>query len=312
MEKKKLAGRVWVAGHQGFVGQALVRQLREEGCSLITVERSQLDLRDKGAVLRFLQEQQPDLVINAAAKVGGIKANNESPATFFYDNLQISTNIIDGAYQVKVPSLVNLGSSCFYPRESAQPITESALLTGPLEPTNEGYALAKISAAKMCDFYRIQYGCDFSSAVPTNLYGPGDHFDPLRSHVIPAMISKFHQAKAAGEESVCFWGTGFPLRQFLHVTDAVAGLIYWLKHRKNADMVNIAGGEEVTIKQLAEKIATVVGYRGRIDFDSSHPDGMPRKSLCGAKLEQLGWQPQVSFDDGLREVYADFLATECS
>ena len=312
LDNKYSGKKIWVAGHQGFIGQELVHQLTNIGGTLITIKRQELNLCDKTAIITFLREQKPEMIINAAARVGGINANSSLPASFFYENLQISTNMIDAAWREDIPELVNLGSSCFYPKQSSQPITEEALLTGGLEPTNEGYALAKIAATKMCDFYRTQYGCNFSTAVPTNLYGPGDHFDPLRSHVVPAMIHKLHQAKIARHDEVCFWGTGNPLRQFLHVADAVSGLLFWLDHRDSSEIINIAGGKEATIRELAEMIASIVGYQGVIQFDSSHPDGMMRKSLCGKKLKNLGWQPKISFSDGLRKTYEYYLETQCN
>jgi GDP-L-fucose synthase len=303
-----LAGRrVWVAGHRGLVGSAIHRRLAREECEVLTVGRSDVDLRRQTDVEDWLADQRPDAVIVAAAKVGGILANSTQPAEFLYDNLAIEANIIEGARRTSVAKLVFLGSSCIYPKLAPQPMPESAMLTGPLEPTNEWYAIAKIAGIKMCQAYRAQYGSDFISAMPTNLYGPGDNFDLASSHVLPALMRKVHEAKAASEKTVEIWGSGKPLREFLYVDDCADAIIYLLKHYSGNEHVNVGSGEETSIAALARTIADVIGYGGKFHYDKSKPDGMPRKLLDVARLSALGWSAQTSLTDGIRQTYAWYL-----
>jgi GDP-L-fucose synthase len=304
-----LAGkRVWVAGHRGMVGAALVRRLASERCEVLTATRSELDLTHTEAVESWLAEQRPQAVIVAAAKVGGILANDTYPAEFLHDNLALETSIIHAAWRAKVEKLLFLGSSCIYPKLAPQPIQESALLTGPLEPTNEWYAIAKIAGIKLAQAYRKQYGCDFISAMPTNLYGPGDNFDLASSHVVPALIRKAHEAKAAGAESLTIWGSGTPRREFLHVDDCADALVHVLKVYSHDEHINVGFGEDLTIRELAETIARVVGFEGRIATDPSKPDGTPRKLIAADKLRALGWRPRIGLEDGLASTYRWFLA----
>ncbi|MCP4327663.1 MAG: GDP-L-fucose synthase [Alphaproteobacteria bacterium] len=299
-----LAGRrVWVAGHGGMVGQALVRRLAGEGCEILTVPRREADLRDQAATEAWIADNKPDAVFVAAATVGGILANDSRPAEFLYDNLMIEANIVHAAWRHGIAKLLFLGSSCIYPREAAQPMREEALLTGPLEPTNEWYAVAKIAGIKLCQAYRRQYGADFISAMPTNLYGPGDNFDLRSSHVVPALIRKCHEAKAAGGDSVEIWGTGTPRREFLYVDDLADALVHLMRVYSGDDHVNVGGGQEVSIAELAETVAGVVGFRGRFDYDSSKPDGTPRKLLDASRLAALGWRAETSLGDGLAVTY---------
>ena len=303
-----LAGRrVWVAGHRGLVGSAIHRRLAREECEVLTVGRSDVDLRRQTDVEDWLADQRPDVVVVAAAKVGGILANSTQPAEFLYDNLAIEANIIEGARRTSVAKLVFLGSSCIYPKLAPQPMPESSMLTGPLEPTNEWYAIAKIAGIKMCQAYRAQYGSDFISAMPTNLYGPGDNFDLASSHVLPALMRKVHEAKAASEKTVEIWGSGKPLREFLYVDDCADAIIYLLKHYSGNEHVNVGSGEETSIAQLARTIADVIGYGGKFHYDKSNPDGMPRKLLDVARLSALGWSAQTSLTDGIRQTYAWYL-----
>ena len=274
---------------------------------MLTVGRSDVDLRRQTDVEDWLADQRPDVVVVAAAKVGGILANSTQPAEFLYDNLAIEANIIEGARRTSVAKLVFLGSSCIYPKLAPQPMPESAMLTGPLEPTNEWYAIAKIAGIKMCQAYRAQYGSDFISAMPTNLYGPGDNFDLASSHVLPALMRKVHEAKAAGEKTVEIWGSGKPLREFLYVDDCADAIIYLLKHYSGNEHVNVGSGEETSIAQLARTIADVIGYGGKFHYDKSKPDGMPRKLLDVARLSALGWSAQTSLTDGIRQTYAWYL-----
>jgi len=274
---------------------------------VLTVGRSDVDLRRQTDVEDWLADQRPDVVVVAAAKVGGILANSTQPAEFLYDNLAIEANIIEGARRTSVAKLVFLGSSCIYPKLAPQPMPESSMLTGPLEPTNEWYAIAKIAGIKMCQAYRAQYGSDFISAMPTNLYGPGDNFDLASSHVLPALMRKVHEAKAASEKTVEIWGSGKPLREFLYVDDCADAIIYLLKHYSGNEHVNVGSGEETSIAALARTIADVIGYGGKFHYDKSKPDGMPRKLLDVARLSALGWSAQTSLTDGIRQTYAWYL-----
>jgi GDP-L-fucose synthase len=298
--------RVWVAGHRGMVGSALLRRLEQENCTILTVGREEVDLTRQGQVARWLGKAQPQAIFLAAAKVGGILANATTPAQFLYDNLAIALNVIDAAADMGVEKLVFLGSSCIYPKFAPQPISESALLTGPLEPTNEWYAVAKIAGLKLCQAYRRQHGCDFISAMPTNLYGPGDNFDLTTSHVIPALMRKAHEAKISGAAQMIVWGSGTPRREFLHVDDAADALVHLMTHYSGEEHVNVGSGSDLTILELAQLIARVVGFTGRISTDPSKPDGTPRKLLDTSKLMGLGWQPQVGLEEGLASTYQWF------
>jgi GDP-L-fucose synthase len=300
--------RVWVAGHRGMVGSALVRQLQNENCSVLTVGRDMLDLRDTFAVKSWMNANGPQAVVLAAAKVGGIVANDSWPADFLYDNLAIENAIIHGAFETNVEKLLFLGSSCIYPKFAPQPITEDALLTGPLEPTNEWYAIAKIAGIKLAQAFRRQHGCDFISAMPTNLYGPGDNFDLTSSHVIPALIRKAHEAKQAGSTSMTIWGTGSPRREFLHVDDCAAAMVFLLKNYSEDSHVNVGSGSDVTIDELAKLVIQAVGFNGALTYDTSKPDGTPRKLMSNAKLNSMGWSPKINLEDGLKTTYQWFLA----
>jgi GDP-L-fucose synthase len=309
----RLAGkRLWVAGHRGLVGQALVRRLEREECELVTVGRGELDLRRQADTEAWLDANRPQVVFLAAALVGGIHANNTRPAEFIYDNLAIATNVIHGAWRCGVSKLVALGSSCIYPREAAQPLVEESLLTGPLEPTNEWYAVAKIAALKLCQAYRRQYGADFISAMPTNLYGPGDRFDPQSSHVVPALLQKIHAAHVRNEPAVSIWGTGKPRRELMYVDDCADALVHLAAHYSGEDPVNVGTGVDVTIRELAELIAGIVGYRGGFEFDTSRPDGTPQKKLDVSRLSELGWRARTDLETGLRQSYACYLSEWCS
>ena len=304
-----LAGRrVWVAGHRGMVGSAVVRRLKTEPCETLTVGRDSVDLRRQEAVERWMTEARPDVVILAAATVGGILANDTHPADFLYDNLAIEANIIEAARHVGVKKLLFLGSSCIYPRLAPQPMREDALLTGPLEPTNQWYAVAKIAGIMLCRAYRRQHGCDFISAMPTNLYGIADNFDLQSSHVVPALIAKAHSAKASGSGEVEIWGTGSPRRELLEVDDLADALVFLLQHYSGEDHINIGVGSDVTVRELAETIMRVVGVNGRLRFDTSKPDGTPRKLLDSSRLQSLGWRPRTPLEEGLRKAYAWYLA----
>jgi GDP-L-fucose synthase len=304
------AKRVWVAGHRGMVGSALARKLSLVGADVLSVNRSACDLRDQAAVHAWVAEKKPDAVFLAAAVVGGIEANRTRPAEFLYDNLLIAANIIHASAEHGIGKLMFLGSSCFYPREAEQPIREDTLLKGPFEPTNEWYAVAKVAGAKLCQAYRRQYGNDFISVVPTNLYGPGDNFDLASSHVIPAMIRRLHEAKAEEAGPVQIWGSGKPRREFLYVDDAADALIYLMEHYSDESIINVAGGEDVSIAELAELVGEVVGYGGGFHFDTSKPDGMPRKMLDDSRIRATGWRPAVSLREGLRRTYTSFLERE--
>jgi len=303
----KLDVTTYVAGHRGMVGSALVRALNAAGCqNLVLRTSSELDLRDQAAVREFMMETRPEHVYLAAAKVGGIHANNTYKADFLYDNLMMEANIIEAAREAGVSKLLFLGSSCIYPKHAAQPMTEDALLTGALEPTNEPYAIAKIAGLKLCDAYRDQHGCNFISAMPTNLYGPGDNYHPQNSHVLPALVRRFHEAKTSGAPEVVCWGTGSPMREFLHVDDLAQACLHLMVHHDQPGWVNVGTGTDVTIKELAELIASVVGYEGSIVWDTTQPDGTPRKLLDVSKINGLGWKASTTLEDGVRAVYADF------
>ena len=296
--------RIFVAGHRGLVGSAVVRALRAKGFdNLLLRTRQELDLTDQAAVYRFFEEQRPDYVFLVAGKVGGILANSSYPADFIRDNMMIQSNIIDAAWRHKTRKLLDLGSSCIYPKLAPQPMTEDCLLSGALEPTNEWYAVAKIAGLKMCQAYRRQHGFDAISLMPTNLYGPGDNFDLDSSHVLPAMIRKFDDAKQRGDDHVTLWGTGSPRREFLHVDDLAGACLYVMEHYEGEAFLNAGVGEDVSIRELAELVQRVVGFEGRIEWDSSKPDGTPRKLLDVSKLHALGWRAEIPFEDGVRSTY---------
>lgn len=299
--------RVFVAGHRGLVGSSLCRELQRRGFRhLLTRTRAELDLLDGAAVQRFYQTERPDFVLVAAAKVGGILANSTRPAEFLYENLQLQNHLIHGAYQAGVKKLLFLGSSCIYPKHAPQPLKEEYLLTAPLEPTNEWYAVAKIAGLKLGQACRRQYGCDFISAMPTNLYGPNDNYDPQSSHVLPALLRKFHEAKTAKAPTVTCWGTGAPLREFLYADDLARACVFLMENYSEEGFINVGSGQEVTIRELAETIAAIVGYRGEILWDASKPDGTPRKLLDSARLFALGWKPEVDLETGIRLAYEDY------
>lgn len=296
--------KIYVAGHRGLVGSAIVRNLKEKGyTNIIGRTHKELDLTSQAQVERFFEEERPQVVVLAAAKVGGIHANNSTPADFIYENLQIQCNVIKCCHEYKVKKLLFLGSTCIYPKMAPQPILEDALLTGPLEETNEAYAIAKIAGLEMCKFYQRQYGDDFISCMPTNLYGPHDNYDLDGSHVMPAMIRKFHEAKHSLAPAVELWGTGTPLREFLYVDDMADACVFLLEHYSGEQHVNIGTGKEVTIKQLAETVKNVVGYQGHIIWNSAMPDGTPRKLTNVSKLHALGWKHKVELDEGIRLAY---------
>ena len=295
--------KVFVAGHRGLVGSAICRRLQADDVELLVAERSELDLMDQKGVDQWFREHGVDQVYLAAARVGGIYANDTYPAEFIHDNLAIQTNVIQAAWQYGVTKLLFLGSSCIYPKLAPQPMSEDSLLTGPLEPTNEWYAIAKIAGIKMCQAYRKQYGFDAIAAMPTNLYGPGDNFDLENSHVLPALIRKFHEAKEAGEPSVTVWGTGSPRREFLHVDDLADACVFLMRNYSSPDIVNIGWGRDISIAELAETVRDIVGFQGEIVYDTSKPDGTPRKLLDTARLTAAGWQPSITLADGIRETY---------
>jgi len=301
--------RIYVAGHQGMVGSAIWRELQRQGFTrLIGRTRAELDLLDGPAVARFYAEEKPEFVFVAAARVGGIHANDTRPVDFLYENLQIQNHLIHGAWRAGVRKLLFLGSSCIYPRLAPQPMKEEHLLTGPLEPTNQWYAVAKIAGIKLCQAFRRQYGCDFISAMPTNLYGPNDNYDPMSSHVLPALIRKFHEGKAAGAEAVTCWGSGAPLREFLYADDLAAACVFLMRHYSEEAFINVGSGVELSIRELAGMVARVVGFTGRIVWDTSQPDGTPRKLLDSTRIFALGWRPAVELERGIRMAYEDFLA----
>jgi GDP-L-fucose synthase len=300
--------RIFVAGANGLVGSAVVRALRRAGFgNLLTPPRAELDLRDAGGVQRFFERSAPECVILAAARVGGIHANNTYPADFILDNLAIQNHVIESAWRTGARKLVFLGSSCIYPRMAEQPIREEALLTGPLEPTNEAYAIAKIAGIRLCQALRRQYGFDAISLMPTNLYGPGDNFHPQDSHVLPGLLHRFHQAKQAGAASVTIWGTGSPRREFLHVDDMAEATVFLMRAYSDEGIVNVGTGEDVSILELAQLIRAVVGFRGEILLDTSRPDGTPRKLLDVSRIHALGWQHRIPLAEGVRDTYAWYL-----
>jgi nucleoside-diphosphate-sugar epimerase len=311
--------KYYVAGHRGMVGGAILRKLERRGADVVTRRHDELDLIDQTAVRDFMRSEQPDVVILAAAKVGGIHANNTYPAEFIYENLMMEANVIHQAFEAGVTRLLFLGSSCIYPKFADQPMREEALLTGTLEPTNEPYAIAKIAGIKLCESFNRQYGTDFRSVMPTNLFGPGDNFHPENSHVLPALIRRFHEAARDGVEEVVVWGTGKPMREFLHVDDMAAASLFVLDldqetyARETTPMlshINVGSGEDVTIRELAETVARVVGFNGQIAFDASKPDGTPRKLMDVSRLHRMGWQASIELEDGIQSTYEWFLDQE--
>ena len=308
-DQYRLAGkRVWVAGHTGMVGSSLVRRLASEACEILTVTSKSLDLRNQAAVNTWLAANKPQAIFLSAAKVGGIMANDTRRGEFLYDNLAIATNVIHAAHTTGVEKLMFLGSTCIYPRLAPQPMREEALLTGPLEPTNEPYAIAKIAGIKLCEAYRSQYGCDFISVMPTNLYGPGDNYHPEHSHVVAALIRRFHEAKVSGSTEVVVWGSGTPRREFLYVEDLADACVFLMRRYSAPEIVNVGTGEDLSIEAFAMQVADLVGYHGRISYDRSKPDGTPRKLVDVTRLTQLGWRSRTSLQAGLKLAYAAFLA----
>lgn len=305
--------RIFVAGHRGMVGAAVVRRLRQGGFNnLLLASRSELDLTSQDAVNRWFADNRPEVVVFAAAKVGGIHANSTYPAEFLYQNLAMASNAVHAAWQTGTQRFLFLGSTCIYPRLAPQPIAEDSLLTSPLEQTNEAYAIAKIAGLKLCQYYRRQYGVLYHSAMPTNLFGPGDNYHPDNSHVLPALIRRFHEAKLADAPYVSIWGSGTPLREFLHVDDLAAGIVHLLELTEPPDLVNIGSGQEITIRGVAELVAEVIGYKGRIENDLSKPDGTPRKLSDISLIKSTGWAPQISLKTGLADAYQDFLKSTSS
>lgn len=302
--------KIYVAGHRGMVGSAIFRALRESGhTNLIGKTSSELDLRDRTAVAAFFEDEQPEYVFLAAAKVGGIQANNTFRAEFLHDNLAIELNVINESYIAGVKKLLFLGSSCIYPQLAPQPLKEEYLLTGVLEPTNEPYAIAKIAGIKLCEAYRDQYGCNFISAMPTNLYGPNDNYDLKNSHVLPALMRKFHEAQDSGSSEVEIWGSGTPKREFLHVDDMAEACVFLMENYDGKDFVNVGIGEDISISDLASLIAQIVGFEGSLKFDRSKPDGTPRKLMDVSRINQLGWTAQIHLEKGIKMVYEDFKAS---
>jgi GDP-L-fucose synthase len=300
--------RIYVAGHRGLVGSAIWRELQRRGfTALIGRTRAELDLLDAVGIREFYAQAKPEYVIDAAGRVGGILANSRHPAEFLFQNLQVQNNVIHGAYQAGVRKLLFLGSSCIYPRLAPQPLKEEYLLSGPLEPTNEWYAVAKIAGIKMCQAYRRQYGCDFISAMPTNMYGPNDNYDLQGSHVLPALIRKFHEAKVANAPTVTCWGTGSPLREFLYSDDLARACVFLLENYSEEQFINVGSGSEVSVRELTETIKRVIGFSGQIVWDKTKPDGTPRKLMDSSRLFALGWRPQVELESGIRLAYQDFL-----
>lgn len=303
--------KIYIAGHRGMVGSAIMRKLTKEGfLNLVTKTSSELDLRNQQSVNDFFEKERPAFVFLAAAKVGGIMANNTYKAEFLYDNLMIETNIIQAAYKNDVKKLLFLGSSCIYPKLAPQPLKEEYLLSGLLEPTNEPYAIAKIAGIKLCEYYREQYGCNYISAMPTNLYGPNDNYDLQNSHVLPALIRKFHEAKISSASLVTLWGSGAPKREFLHVDDLANACFHFMQHYNEKQFLNIGTGQDLPIRDLAELIKNIVGYQGEIIWDSSKPDGTPRKLMDVSKAHSLGWTHEISLEEGIKKTYADFLALD--
>jgi GDP-L-fucose synthase len=304
MEKKS---KIYVAGHRGLAGSAIVRKLKKEGYeNLVLRTSSQVDLREQPSVKTFFEEEQPEYVFLAAAKVGGINANNTYPGTFLYDNLCIQNNVIHESYKSGVKKLLFLGSSCIYPKNAPQPIKEEYLLSGYLEPTNDAYAIAKIAGIKMCQSYHKQYGCNFISAMPTNLYGPGDNYDLKNSHVLPALLRKFLEAKINNDQTVTIWGTGNPRREFLHVDDVAAACYFLMQHYNDPAILNIGVGKDISIAEMAAMIKNISGFEGRMIFDSSMPDGTFQKLLDVSKIHALGWKAEIGFEDGVRKTYEEF------
>jgi GDP-L-fucose synthase len=306
-------GPLFVAGHRGLAGGAVLRALQRRGDqNILTRTRQELDLENSAAVRDFLQRAKPEAVIIAAAKVGGIQANDRYPVEFLLQNLQIQSNLISGSYEAGVKKVLFLGSSCIYPKFAPQPIPEEALLTGPLEPTNEAYAIAKITAIKLCQAYAREYGANFISVMPTNLYGPGDNFDLEKSHVLPALLRKAHEAKLRDDSELVVWGTGIPRREFLHCDDLAEALLFLLEHYHQPQIINVGWETDVSVRELAEMICEITGFTGTLRFDSSKPDGTPRKLLSTAKLRKLGWEPKITLDEGIRETYRWFLENQPS
>jgi GDP-L-fucose synthase len=300
--------RLFVAGHRGLVGSAICRELQRAGFrQVIARTHAELDLLDGQAVRDFYQTERPEYVFAAAARVGGILANDSQPAQFLYENLQIQNHLIHGAFRAGVKKLLFLGSSCIYPKMAPQPLQEESLLTGPLEPTNQWYSVAKIAGIKMCQAYRRQYGCDFISAMPTNLYGIGDNYDPQSSHVLPALIRKFHEAKATDSKTVTCWGTGTPLREFLFADDLARACVFLMANYSEEGFINVGFGEEISVRELASMVRRVIGFEGEISWDHSKPDGTPRKLLDSSRLFALGWRPSIDLKTGLQFAYKDFL-----
>lgn len=300
--------KIYVAGHRGMVGSAISRLLKKQGyCNIIERTSKEVDLRNQSQVLAFFEKEKPEYVFLAAAKVGGILANNTYRADFLYDNLMIASNVIHAAYQTGTKKLLNLGSSCIYPKFADQPLKEEYLLTGELEPTNEPYAIAKIAGIKLCETYRDQYDCNFISAMPTNLYGPNDNYNLETSHVVPALIRKFHQAKEEGQDAVEIWGTGSPLREFLYVDDLADACLHLMLEYDDKQFVNVGYGSDITIKELALTIKKVVGFKGELKFDTTKPDGTPKKLMDSSKMRNLGWEPKINLEQGIALAYADAL-----
>ncbi len=305
----KADSKIFVAGHRGMVGSAIVRRLEREGFARIILRtRAELDLRDRHAVRQFFDAERPEIVVDAAARVGGIVANSEKPVQFLLENLTIQNNVIEAAADFGVQKLLFLGSSCIYPKLASQPIREDSLLSGPLEPTNDAYAIAKIAGIKLCQAFAKQYGKAFLSAMPTNLYGPHDNFDLHTSHVLPALIRKAHEAKETGAGEIVVWGSGTPRREFLHADDLADACLFLLRHHQSAEIVNIGCGEDLTIRELAETVCRVVGFGGRLVFDPSKPDGTPRKLLDIGRIRTLGWAPRIPLEEGIKDAYEWFLA----
>ncbi len=300
--------RVWVAGHNGMVGSSLLRLLKNEDVILLKIDKSDLDLRNQSLVDQWIKDNKPDVIIISAAKVGGIMANINNPAEFFYDNISIGTNIIHSAYKMGVKRLLYLGSSCIYPKDTSQPINESDLLSGKLEPSNEAYAIAKIACLKMVEYYHKQYGCNFISAMPCNLYGVGDRYDKINSHVIPALIMKIHEAKINNLDNITIWGSGNALREFLYVDDLSDALIFLIKNYNSSSHINIGSSIEVRIKDLVKLICDIIGYNGDIVFDKNMPEGVPRKILNNSEIFSKKWLPKTSLKDGIKKAYKDYLA----
>jgi GDP-L-fucose synthase len=310
-ERYALRGkRVWVAGHRGMVGAALLRRLTKEHCEVVTCGRDEVDLTRQSDVERWMAARRPQAIFIAAAKVGGILANDTQPAAFLYENLMIEANIIHAAYTIRAQKLVFLGSSCIFPKFAPQPMTEDALLTGPLETTNEWYAIAKISGIKLCQAYRKQHSCDFISAMPSSLYGPGDNYDLSTSHVLPALVRKVHEAKLRGDKELVIWGTGTPRREFLHVDDCADALVQVAQVYSSDEPINVGSGEDLTVNNLAKLVCEVAGFKGEIVHDLSKPDGTPRKLMSSEKLRRLGWHPQIGLREGLADTYRAFIALQ--